>query len=145
MTRTVHFTLLATVLLLLTACAGGVRKAATPEELIADRAAKRWEAVLAGDWSKAYTYFTPGYRKVVDAKSYEASALARNVKWTGARVTEVRCDAELPDRCVAFVSVDYQIIGGVRGVPELASTQLLRESWLKEDGNWYHLPRRAGR
>lgn len=130
---------------LLAACAGGTRKASTPEEIIAQRAAKRWEAALAADWKTAYRYLTPGYRKVVSLADYEANAKARNVKWRSARVDEVQCDPDIRERCVAFVSIDFEVIGGVRGVPELASSMQLRENWLLEDGNWYHLPRRAGR
>jgi hypothetical protein len=141
----IQLTLCCLAALVVAGCAGGVRTSATPEELTAERAAKRWEAAIAGDWKKAYRYLTPGYRKVVDIEAYEANALARNVQWRSAEVREVRCEQDVPGRCVAFVSVRYEVIGGVRGVPNLSSNHILRENWLLEDGNWYHLPRRAGR
>jgi hypothetical protein len=142
MSNIIRITLAASALALLAACAGGgTKRGSTPEAQVTARAEARWKHVLALELQQAYEFFTPGYREAHDFKRYETSIENRQLDWTAARVTGVTCDTA--ERCVASVSIDYTLIGGMPGVENVSATQALDESWLKIGGQWYHLPSRA--
>lgn len=127
---------------LLAACAGGgTKRGGTPEEQVKARAEARWTLVLAQDLPKAYAFFTAGYREANSLERYESSIRNRQINWTAARVGNVLCDT--PERCIAKVSVDYTLIGGMPGAKDVSATQVIDENWLHLGGQWYLLPSRA--
>lgn len=112
----------------------------TAEEEIGARALQRWNALIEGRWEDAYALLTPGYREAQSLEAYKGSFVGTNVQWLSARVEGVACDA--PERCVARVEIEFQLKGGLRGVPEIGSRQGVEEIWLRSEDDWYHLPRR---
>lgn len=132
---------------LLTACAGtgtgasAGKRGGTPEEQVSARAEARWKHVLAFELPQAYAFYTPGYREANSFERYTNFIQNRRVQWTGAKVKSVTCTA--PERCVANVAVDYKLIGGMPGAPDVGATQVVEETWLLVDGAWYHLPTRS--
>lgn len=120
---------------LLSACA--VNMTVSKEELIEKRAAERWETLLGGDLAGAYEYLSPGYRSSVSSLQYQRSILLQKVKWSDAKVVGSNC-AELT--CSVNVSVDYTVFGALPGVKSFTSTQIITESWVYTDKQWYLVP-----
>jgi hypothetical protein len=104
-----------------------------------DRALARWQAIIGSDWAQAYAFLTPGYREATPLDRYESNLVASRVRWSEAHVIGSSCAS--PDRCDVRVSVDFGLRGGLPGVGNVASKQQMTETWLRIDGNWYHLPR----
>jgi hypothetical protein len=125
---------------LLGGCASDPTRGLTDEQVLSLRAEARWKHLIAGEFRRAYEYLTPGARAVTTPEAYEARFASRQVDWKAARVVGVACPEE--ERCVVSVSVDYTLLGGLRGVGPLDAGQHIEETWLKLDGRWFHLPRR---
>jgi hypothetical protein len=115
--------------LLLGACAT-TAPAADPQAAVRERASARWQALLAGNFTKAYTFTTPTYK----AKVSEADYVARfqRPQWWGAEVATVTCAQ--PTSCTARVRVDAKVF-----LPHTTMNKITTytdEAWLLEDGQW---------
>jgi hypothetical protein len=142
----VRILMLATVVLL-SACAAtpGRNTAAVddPQAYLPARAEARWKDVIEGRWREAYAYLTPGTRQVLAFDAYQGGLEASKVEWTGAEAVDVACSSE--DSCVVAVKVDFDLKGGLPGVPKVSAANVVQETWLRSGGEWYMLPDKAGR
>ena len=112
----------------------------TPEEAITQRTQERWKLIVAGDFTSAYDYLTPGARAVMSLDAYAGRLGMAQIKWTGATVDWVKC--EDADTCQAQVAVDTLITVPGTGQGQVPGQTKLVESWLRSDGQWYFLPSR---
>jgi len=116
--------------LVLAACASLGGKA--PQDQVRQRASERWQALVAGDFTKAYNYSTPGYRAVVNADAFRGRH-GTAVKWVGSEVVSVKCPEAT--RCLANIRLEVQpLLGGRFG--DKIDTHI-DETWLLEDGQWW--------
>ncbi len=102
----------------------------TPEEIVHERAQARWEALIAGEWEKAYSFSAPSYRALVDFKRYRGR-IGGAVSWTGVEVVKVACEAEA---CTATIRIDYKMAPISR---DGVSSTHVDETWILEDGAWW--------
>ena len=102
-----------------------------PQKMVADLAAARWEALIKGDFAKAYSYLSPGTRDVISLDLYKART--RGGIWKKANVDSVSCEQ---DRCKVLIAIEY----GYRDIKSLETR--LDENWLRQDGKWWFVPRR---
>lgn len=115
---------------MLAACATP-KPAVAPEAAVRERATARWQALMASDFAKAYTFNAP----MVKDKMTEAAYIAQFAKpqWTGAEVVNVTC-AE-PTACVARVKVTIKIVVP-RSTTMNSITTHVDESWQLAGGEW---------
>ncbi|WP_156391490.1 hypothetical protein [Acidovorax sp. Root70] len=103
----------------------------SPEKAVENRAAARWQALIAGDIQKAYTFTAPSYRAVTSFERY-SSGIGGAATWVNAEVVRVECATE---KCTAVVKIEAK--------PILAKpyngtiTTGVDETWLLEDGQWW--------
>lgn len=103
-----------------------------PELQVRERATKRWSALIAGNYDRAYAFLSPAQKAIVAPKPY-ASRFTGAVTWTGAEVTEVKCtDA---NRCVASIALTYK--PRVPGFPSTPTTTFLNEVWILDSRQWW--------
>lgn len=102
-----------------------------PQKMVADLAAARWEALIKGDFAKAYSYLSPGTRDVMPLDLYKAKI--RGGIWKKANVDSVSCEQ---DQCKVLMAIEYSY----RDIKSLESR--LDENWLRQDGKWWFVPRR---
>jgi hypothetical protein len=126
------FTGLCAMLGLMAGCAGVPpvavpQRSSSPEEIVGERAQERWEALLAGNLGKAYSFLSPASRQINSLDSYSSSV--RVGFWKKARVERVTCPEA--DLCEVHLVVEY-----VRG--SAISTPLL-ESWAQSGGQWWYV------
>lgn len=119
--------------LLLSACATTSQTGA----IIEKRATARWNALLSDDLAGAYEFLSPGFRSSVSSTQYQRSILVQRVKWTGARYVESDCTETT---CKVKISLGYTVYGALPGVKSFDGTQIINESWVLSDGNWYLVP-----
>ncbi len=121
--------LISSVVVVLGGCASF--KAATPEEIVRERATKRWAALISGDFQKVYELTTPSYRSVSNFSSYK-SKFGHAVNLLSADVVSVTCETE---KCTSVVRVEAKpLLGG--GFGNTLKTHV-DETWLFEDGHWW--------
>ena len=126
---------LACGLVLLSACATSPRL--SPEDTVKERASARWELFFSGDLAGVYEYLSPGYRTSVSSLQYQRSVLTKRVAWTGAEYISSECEET---SCKVKFDVGYTISGALPGVKSLSGTQIIEETWVLVDGQWYLVP-----
>ena len=117
------------LLALLAACAG--MAPAKPEDMVKARATERWQALIAGDFKKAYELTPPSYRAVTSLDRY-SSQFGNAATWTGVEVTQVTCE---PETCMAKVQVSAQVPLGRAGTTPIST--YIDETWVLEDTKWW--------
>lgn len=122
--------LLAAGVLALAGCAAF--KPATPEQIVEQRAKEYWQARVAGQFEKAYALSTPAYRKTKTADQFKMQ-FGAGVAVKSVEVTKVTCES---DKCTTQVKLGVQpaMIGAKLGTID----SYLNETWLLEDGQWWH-------
>lgn len=73
---------------LLVACGAELKPVMSDEELVAQRAQARVDAMVGADYATAYRYYTPGYRSSINEADFIVRYRVSQVRWTGARVVE---------------------------------------------------------
>ena len=117
--------------LTLSACAslGG----GNPQELVRQRATERWQALVAGEFSRAYNYNTPGFRAIITPDGYR-NRFGNAVTWLGAEVINVNCSDA--DKCTAQLRIDYK--PALNRQRRFKVSTHVDETWLFEDGQWWY-------
>lgn len=101
---------------------------ATPEDAVAIRAQQRLDALIAGDFAKAYSYATPAYRKSISLGRHQAK-VAGSGMWTSGTVKSVTCKTNV---CDVTVLVGYEMVK-----LDLKNTRPMEQRWIKSDGQWW--------
>ena len=114
---------------LLAGCMASTQSRPAPEDEVRLRAQARWNAVVAGDWQKAYNFATPAYREAVDLAGFRGRS-ASPVTFKSAEVVSVKCEESA---CEVRMRVGFAPIQ--RGFPDLSST--LDERWVNEGDEWW--------
>jgi len=112
----------------------------SPEQAVSERTTARWQAMMDGRWADAYALLTPGYKEATSLEGFQATFIGSPIVWRSFEVGAVKC--EIADRCVADVIVQFELRGGMPGVPKMEARQTVQEVWLLVGGGWHHLPRK---
>ena len=129
-TRTAIAATLATALL--AGCAS--LAPATPEAAVQERATARWQALIKGDYERAYKLSTPSYRAKSNLARYRGQ-FGSAVSWEGISVPSVKCEVE---KCVATVLIKAKPVSRARQIGTLETA--VEEVWVQEDGQWWFSP-----
>lgn len=98
-------------------------------KLVESRANERWQALIAGDVAKAYSFLSPGTRATLPLERYKGSL--KTGAWKEAKVRSVNCEETV---CAVAVDVRYDH----RRMRDVET--VVRETWLIEESNaWYVL------
>jgi hypothetical protein len=101
------------------------------------RAQTRWDSLLGGDLAGAYEFLSPGLRSSIGSLDYQRVLLMTKVRWTAAEVLESECDE---DACTVKVNIKFLLLGAVPGVKKFEGHQVISESWVRVDGQWWYVP-----
>lgn len=122
--------------LFLAACTATPSK--SQAETLEVRAVKRWEHLIARQGELAYDYLTPGYRATKTREAYRDEIAQRPVRWQKAELVDVECPET--ERCEVRIRIDFELAVPLRGGGRINQSTILRETWLRLDGNWFHIP-----
>jgi len=114
----------------LSGCAGLVGKPQTPEQIVAERAQARWDALVAGDWQTAYSFATPAYRDLVDVEGFRRRH-GGQASWLGADVKEVTCQ---DDVCEPTITLKFRSL--LPPYTDDLHTDYT-ERWVLEGSDWW--------
>lgn len=104
-----------------------------PEVDVRERAQARWDALVTGNWEKAYSFATPAYRKAVDLFGFRGRS-APAAKLKSADVVSAKCKDATCDVTMRIGFAPLQ-----RGYPETFTD--LEERWILEAGEWWRYER----
>ena len=108
--------------------------AAPPEQLVSQLATKRWDALVAQDFDKAYSLAAPSYRQLTNADAYKKKKQGVPVKWLSAKVLRVKCEEK---KCDVRIEIESKPIVPFTYKGTIASG--LDETWVLEGGKWWIL------
>jgi len=108
-----------------------------PGQEVPERAQARWDALLEGDYAKAYSYATPGYRSSTSATDFEIEFRTRRLQYLSAEYRDHECEKST---CTVRMKVGYRIVRPAAGVPEWKSSSVIEEQWIESAGEWWSLP-----
>ena len=111
-------------------CAGISGAPETPEQAVKARAQERWNALVAGQFDKAFEYITPSTRTTLPLSVYRGRIAGAS--WVAAKVTGAVCE---PEVCDVTVVLDVYLL------PNLPHQQQISEKWLLVDGKWWFVYR----
>ncbi len=123
--------------LFLAACASVTPESENPDNLIAERAQARWDALLSGDYRKAYSFYSPGYRSTTSAEDLAFEIRTRRVLWTSAQYKEHSCQE---NSCTVSFEVGFTVNRPVPGLDKWDSSEIMEEKWVKTGGEWWYVP-----
>lgn len=110
----------------------GCTTAPTTEEIVKQRALERWQALIHGDFDKAYDYLSPGYRAVNPLNLYRGR-FGHAVVWEQAGIKQIACTAKA---CEVTVSIHYRY-----PARNYQGESTVEERWIGEDNHWWLLPK----
>lgn len=113
------------------ACASLSGPPKTAEEAVNERARARWEALVAQDWEKAYSFASPAYRSAIDLNGFKLRHSGGAVVWQGVGSVDSKCGGEV---CEVEVDVAFEPVVQ-KGFKGLSTT--VNEKWLLENGQWW--------
>lgn len=128
---------------LLSACGsrGGVKttyQGSAEEKKVAQRAEQRWAYLAAGEYDKAWEFFTPGHKRFEDKEAFNLRMRQKRVDWKKATVQEVNCDTE-NTACDVILKLDYVYHSPKPMVGDVAASTELEEKWVRLKNRWYYV------
>ena len=109
----------------------------TPEEIVAERAQARWQAMVDRDFEAAWPFYSPAYRGQRSEPVFVTDLSRRPLRWQSADVKEVSCEGS---RCEVTAEVDYSVPGAPGVLSGLESSRAVNEVWIRLDGEWWYSP-----
>jgi hypothetical protein len=104
-----------------------------PAEVVAKRAEERWKLLIAGNVAGAYDYLSPGSRSLMSREVYQGTI--KPGIWRAVKVSSVECKEE---QCQAQIELKYSY---KRPSINYEGERLLEETWIREGGSWWYVPR----
>lgn len=136
------------VMAVLTAACATLNPDSPTEEkvkVVTERATARWQAIISGDFAKAYDYMSPATRATVTPAGFKT--VASRLDYRAARVTGVTCDGAT---CRVKLILTYNASAalsssvarkGMEGLPVKGINTPLDEDWVIDKGQiWYVFP-----
>lgn len=109
---------------------------------IEDRAAKRWELLIAHKAEDAYDYLTPGFRQTKRRDQYANEMNNRPVGWKAAHLMNKECNE---DTCNLRFEIEFSVRMNAAMTGPVTSVSVIGERWLKIDGEWFYLPQNVAK
>lgn len=103
---------------------------------LAERVRGRWQALMGRDVDAAYAFASPAYRALVSPKQYR-SRFGTDLEWTDAEIVRIEPAAEDAARVGIQLHFRYHQLAPEQTVE---MTSQLTESWIRSDGQWWHIP-----
>lgn len=108
----------------------------TPEQRVAQRANARWQAMIAGEYEKAYGYLSPGFRLKVKDFTYR-NRFAGKTTFRSAKISGVVCEQ---DSCQVTVDTEYTVHAIPPFAMDLDRPGKDNERWVLLDKEWWLVP-----
>lgn len=107
--------------------------------VVTDRANARLEALKAGDFEKAYSFMSPGYRSVNTFQRFKGTHAGGAALLKSAVVDRVECET---DTCTALIKANYYFRNSkisLANKEPMIIERVNQEDWIKVDGEWWYV------
>lgn len=119
---------------------------APDESELEPRVLSRWKAMKAHDFSQAYEYFSPTYRKLFSLNEFNNS-VGTTVEWVSVKVNKIQVEGS---RAEVTLSIDFRLhlplgAGFDFGDETGKINKIENEVWLWKNGEWWIVNLNTGR
>jgi hypothetical protein len=114
------------------ALGGGLTKDTAPEvkaAAVKERSNARWVALIKGDKDAAYTYLSPGTRKLISLEQYRGRVQA--IGYRNVEIQKVDCE---PEVCKVGLMLTYDYTPAKGTTSAKGVTTYAEETWVLENG-----------
>ncbi len=104
------------------------------EKEVVKLSSKRWAIKKAEETDKLYAFLPPSKKAITDEKKFYFSR-GTVITYLDARVDAIKCVATVSDEidsCEVQVAIEY-----VHKQDKIPGSQIIKETWIKEDGDWW--------
>ena len=116
---------------------GVVRQAALVAQRVAleQRVIARWDALIHRDFATAYSFTSPGYRKLYSLDIFK-SGFGNKVAWQRIEVVDIEFKGS--DAAVVGVNI-HATYDSLQTQKTIDMQSYVHESWVLVDGQWWYL------
>lgn len=109
---------------------------------IDSKAVARWQALIDNDYEEAYQYMAPSYRELEDLMTYQMriQKAKQNIQWNEVEFVGKECHE---DTCTVRLNINHTYQFSRRAFGEATANREIEESWIKDGGAWYYLPKKS--
>ena len=107
----------------------------TPEERVRERAQKRVDTLMVGDFEASYAHASPGYRSAHSLSQYQKK-FGGVIMWKEAAAGDISCADPGDNGLVVKCDLEMMITYRARGMT-WDQTTAVPETWILVDGEWY--------
>lgn len=109
-----------------------------PVTEVRERSEAKWQALVAGDYDKAYGYLSPGFRLKLDKIAFH-NRYRNKLTFHSATVTRVECRKDI---CELDVELDYTIHAMPPFAIDFRRPEIRTEKWILSEGDWWFVPKK---
>lgn len=104
------------------------------EQVVKQRAAGRWEALIKRDYAAAYAFELPVYRSAYSLEQYQ-SEFGDDIAWEKVEIGQLLFEGD--DVATVYLRMWYRPASHVVEQMPLVSASMT-EKWIQLDGQWWH-------
>ncbi len=113
-------------------------------EVLKQRVLERWQALIAQDFAKAYTFETPDFRRQFTPAQFKAG-FGNRLRWRDIRWLDAdMATDDGSEGATVHLELVYEFVWPSLG-KLVESTSPLRERWIYRDDQWWHVNPTRGR
>ncbi len=128
------------VLLTLTACASLPGRSGSLE----DRVSAYWNARIAEDYTRAFSYEEKALDKNVTEKGYMENLIKHGLKVKSFQIGEIYYEDENRARVKTEVTYTIPPLGKIERDENSPMKNVFQDTWIRKNGNWYHTISKLG-
>ena len=107
----------------------------TQRAVLTQRVAAKWDALIHKDFSTAYSFTSPGYRKLFSLDAFK-SGFGNKVTWRRVEVVDI----DFKDNDAAIVGINLHFVYHSPQVERVFDLQTyVQEPWVLVDGQWWYV------
>lgn len=107
----------------------------TRRAVLTQRVAAKWDALIRKDFSTAYSFTSPGYRKLFSLDTFKSS-FGHKVTWRRVEVVDV--DFKGDDAATVGINI-HVVYYPPQAERAIDMQSYVHESWVLVDGQWWYL------
>ena len=111
------------------------------DEVLRERVMTYWGHKIRQEFEKSYSYEDPYYRKRFNMVNYIRGIDTARASWTSSTIEGLKIEG---DSAIIDMKVKLRITV-TPSVKNIEQEVPIKETWVKVDGIWYHVPKKSGR
>lgn len=97
-----------------------------------------WNNKINKDYEAAYDFLSPGWKSNEEREAYANRMKSSTIQWKTVKIVNKKCSETY--LCNVAVEIQYEYLFKESMGKKVLMPSTLKENWLMQDNNWYHVP-----